>query len=103
MLSERRSGLADTGRRHWKGKWMPTETHEFDKFWGPESVPAAELVADNLRLRHALTFALADYELLNRCLEVFNIPMHPFTLTPQLIRHALEGTPVGDDLDVSKP
>lgn len=69
---------------------MPNETTVFDALLAtPFSAERTDLVAENLRLRHALTHALADYEMLNRVLGMFNLPFHPFTLTPQLIVEAL--------------
>lgn len=68
---------------------MPDETRELDAWLAPKDVEKTVLLAENLRLRHALTVALADYEMVNRVIDLFNIPMHSFTLTPQLIREAL--------------
>lgn len=77
---------------------MPQDSHEFDEFLRPAGWEAekAELVAENLRLRHALTIALADYETVNMALATFNIPLHPFTLTPELIGQALGVREVSD-------
>lgn len=70
---------------------MADDSHELDRFLRPEDEEKTALQLENLRLRHALTMALADYEMLNRVLSITNTPFHPFTLTPQLITAALTG------------